>query len=115
MDEVTDIKDARVLAKLGDSVTTDHISPAGSIAVDGPAGQYLIEKGVIRILAVFLNDESSTSNYDTTSYGGQGRPPFHMCRGACPLNVTLALAAQPLRGLFWWRGPRPTGYTVAVR
>jgi aconitate hydratase len=37
---------ARVLAKLGDSVTTDHISPAGSIAVDSPAGRYLIENGV---------------------------------------------------------------------
>ena len=42
----TDIKDARVLALLGDSVTTDHISPAGSIAVDSPAGKYLIEHGV---------------------------------------------------------------------
>ncbi len=37
---------ARVLAKLGDSVTTDHISPAGSIAVESPAGKYLIERGV---------------------------------------------------------------------
>ncbi|HZD24015.1 MAG TPA: aconitate hydratase AcnA [Acidimicrobiia bacterium] len=37
---------ARVLAKLGDSVTTDHISPAGSIAVDSPAGKYLVENGV---------------------------------------------------------------------
>jgi aconitate hydratase len=37
---------ARVLAKLGDSVTTDHISPAGSIAADSPAGRYLIGKGV---------------------------------------------------------------------
>ncbi len=37
---------ARALAKLGDSVTTDHISPAGSIAVDSPAGQYLIDNGV---------------------------------------------------------------------
>jgi len=43
---ITDIRGARVLAKLGDSVTTDHISPAGSIAVDSPAGQYLISKGV---------------------------------------------------------------------
>ncbi|HLT97586.1 MAG TPA: aconitate hydratase AcnA [Acidimicrobiia bacterium] len=40
------IRGARVLAKLGDSVTTDHISPAGTIAVDSPAGQYLISKGV---------------------------------------------------------------------
>jgi aconitate hydratase len=43
---VTDITGARVLALLGDSVTTDHISPAGSIKVDGPAGKYLLEHGV---------------------------------------------------------------------
>lgn len=45
---VTDIADARVLAKLGDSVTTDHISPAGSIKADSPAGQYLAEHNVDR-------------------------------------------------------------------
>jgi aconitate hydratase len=43
---ITPISEARVLVKLGDSVTTDHISPAGSIAVDSPAGKYLIERGV---------------------------------------------------------------------
>ena len=43
---VTDIKGARVLAVLGDSITTDHISPAGSIKKNGPAGKYLIERGV---------------------------------------------------------------------
>ncbi|MFL5329840.1 MAG: aconitate hydratase AcnA [Gemmataceae bacterium] len=43
---VTDIRGARVLALLGDSITTDHISPAGSIKKDGPAGQYLIAHGV---------------------------------------------------------------------
>ncbi len=41
-----DIHDARVLVLLGDSVTTDHISPAGAIPVDSPAGKYLIEHGV---------------------------------------------------------------------
>ena len=41
-----DIKGSRVLALLGDSITTDHISPAGSIKTDSPAGRYLIEKGV---------------------------------------------------------------------
>ncbi|MFD4194901.1 aconitate hydratase [Amycolatopsis thermoflava] len=45
---VTDIKGARVLAKLGDSVTTDHISPAGAIKADSPAGRYLAEHGVDR-------------------------------------------------------------------
>ena len=43
---VTDITGARVLAVLGDSVTTDHISPAGSIKANGPAGKYLAEHGV---------------------------------------------------------------------
>jgi aconitate hydratase len=43
---VTDIQGARVLAVLGDSVTTDHISPAGSIKANGPAGKYLTERGV---------------------------------------------------------------------
>jgi aconitate hydratase len=43
---VRDIAGARALAVLGDSVTTDHISPAGSIAQDGPAGRYLVEQGV---------------------------------------------------------------------
>jgi len=45
-DEVGDIENARVLAFLGDSVTTDHISPAGSITADSPAGKYLQEHGV---------------------------------------------------------------------
>ena len=45
---VEDIKGARVLLKLGDSVTTDHISPAGSFKSDTPAGKYLIENGVER-------------------------------------------------------------------
>ncbi len=45
---VSDIHGARVLAKLGDSVTTDHISPAGSIKADSPAGQYLMAHGVDR-------------------------------------------------------------------
>ena len=43
---ITPITGARVLAKLGDSVTTDHISPAGNIAADTPAGRYLVSKGV---------------------------------------------------------------------
>ncbi|HUJ02339.1 MAG TPA: aconitate hydratase AcnA [Rhizomicrobium sp.] len=43
---VADIKGARILALFGDSITTDHISPAGSIKKDGPAGRYLIERGV---------------------------------------------------------------------
>ena len=45
-DPVTDIVGARVMAKLGDSVTTDHISPAGSFKAETPAGQYLVAHGV---------------------------------------------------------------------
>jgi aconitate hydratase len=43
---IADIKDGRVLLMLADSITTDHISPAGSIKKSGPAGQYLLEHGV---------------------------------------------------------------------
>ena len=45
---ITEVQGARVLAILGDSVTTDHISPAGAIGADSPAGKYLIEHGVER-------------------------------------------------------------------
>lgn len=45
-EKLQEVKGARVLALLGDSITTDHISPAGSIKKDSPAGQYLISKGV---------------------------------------------------------------------
>ena len=47
---IVPIRGARVLLKLGDSVTTDHISPAGSIGPDTPAGRYLIEQGVERAM-----------------------------------------------------------------
>ncbi len=45
---ITDIKGARLLALLGNSITTDHISPAGAIKVDSPAGRYLLDQGVAR-------------------------------------------------------------------
>ena len=64
---VTDISGARVLAKLGDSVTTDHISPAGSIKVDSPAGKYLAENGV--------------ENSDFNSYGSRRGNHEVMIRG----------------------------------
>jgi aconitate hydratase len=47
-DAVADLKNARCLAVLGDSVTTDHISPAGDIPADSPAGKYLLERGVAK-------------------------------------------------------------------
>ncbi|MGF9711882.1 aconitate hydratase AcnA [Paenibacillus naphthalenovorans] len=46
LSDITDIRGAKTLALLGDSVTTDHISPAGNIKADSPAGKYLIEHGV---------------------------------------------------------------------
>jgi aconitate hydratase len=46
---VTDVHAARVLVLLGDSVTTDHISPAGAIKADSPAGKYLMDKGIGRV------------------------------------------------------------------
>jgi aconitate hydratase len=45
-ENIQDIKQANILALLGDSITTDHISPAGSIKADSPAGKYLLSKGV---------------------------------------------------------------------
>ncbi|MCW2968660.1 MAG: aconitate hydratase, partial [Solirubrobacteraceae bacterium] len=65
--ELTDIEGARVLAKLGDSVTTDHISPAGSIKEDSPAGRYLNEHGV--------------SKRDFNSYGSRRGNHEVMMRG----------------------------------
>ena len=43
---ITSIDEARVLLKLGDSITTDHISPAGAFPADGPAGEWLVERGI---------------------------------------------------------------------
>src|SRR5260370_14835632 len=64
---VQDIAGARVLAMLGDSITTDHISPAGSIKKDGPAGEYLVGHGV--------------KPADFNSYGSRRRNHEGMVRG----------------------------------
>ena len=64
---VTDIKDARVLALLGDSVTTDHISPAGAIKADSPAGRYLAKHGVAR--ADFNSYGSRRGNHEVMIRG----------------------------------------------
>jgi aconitate hydratase len=77
---VSDIKKARVLAVLGDSVTTDHISPAGSIKKDGPAGQYLIANGV--------------SAKDFNSYGARRGNHEVMVRGTFA-NVRLKNLLAP--------------------
>ena len=64
---VADIEDARVLALLGDSVTTDHISPAGAIKADSPAGRYLAEHGVAR--ADFNSYGSRRGNHEVMIRG----------------------------------------------
>jgi aconitate hydratase len=64
----TDIRSARVLAVMGDKVTTDHISPAGSIPVDSPAGRYLIDNGVDMIH--FSTYGSRRGNHDVMVRGG---------------------------------------------
>jgi aconitate hydratase len=64
---VTDVSGARVLAKLGDSVTTDHISPAGSIREDSPAGKYLKDNGVAK--ADFNSYGSRRGNHEVMIRG----------------------------------------------
>jgi aconitate hydratase len=66
-EKVSDIHGARVLAKLGDSVTTDHISPAGSIKADTPAGKYLQNHGVDR--ADFNSYGSRRGNHEVMIRG----------------------------------------------
>src|SRR5690606_28756580 len=75
-----DILGARVLALLGDSVTTDHISPAGSIPPDSPAGRYLIERGV--------------QPRDFNSYGARRGNHEVMMRGTFA-NIRLRNALAP--------------------
>ena len=64
---VTDISGARVLALLGDSITTDHISPAGNIKADSPAGKYLEEHGIAR--ADFNSYGSRRGNHEVMIRG----------------------------------------------
>jgi aconitate hydratase len=64
---VTDISGARVLAVLGDSVTTDHISPAGNIKADSPAGKYLADHGIDR--ADFNSYGSRRGNHEVMIRG----------------------------------------------
>ncbi|MFT0624902.1 aconitate hydratase AcnA [Ectopseudomonas guguanensis] len=64
---ITDIRKARILALLGDSVTTDHISPAGNIKVDSPAGRYLREHGVDK--ADFNSYGSRRGNHEVMMRG----------------------------------------------
>ena len=77
---MVDIEGARVLARLGDSVTTDHISPAGAIKKDSPAGRYLAEHGV--------------ANRDFNSYGSRRGNHEVMIRGTFA-NIRLRNQLAP--------------------
>jgi aconitate hydratase len=94
----TDITGARVLAVLGDSVTTDHISPAGNIAKDSPAGQYLMEKGV--------------APADFNSYGARRGNHEVMMRGTFA-NARLKNALTPDKE-GWWTRYLPTNETTSI-
>src|SRR5579859_137135 len=83
---LTDIEDARVLVMLSDSITTDHISPAGSIPKDSPAGRYLIEHGV--------------AQRDFNSYGARRGNHQVMMRGTFG-NVRLRNELVPDREGDW--------------
>jgi aconitate hydratase len=77
---LTDVVGARILAVLGDSVTTDHISPAGDIALDSPAGRYLVSKGI--------------EKKDFNSYGSRRGNDRVMVRGTFA-NIRLKNAMVP--------------------
>jgi aconitate hydratase len=94
---VTDIHDARVLAKLGDSVTTDHISPAGSIKADSPAGKYLGEHGIDR--------------KDFNSYGSRRGNHEVMIRGTFA-NIRLRNQLTALEGTAPLEGGFTRDFTV---
>ena len=101
---VTDIKGARVLALLGDSVTTDHISPAGSIAKDSPAAVYLQANGV--------------EPADFNSYGSRRGNHEVMMRGTFA-NIRLRNQLAPGTEGGWTRyqpgGEQMTIYDAAMR
>ena len=88
------IRGARCLVKVGDSVTTDHISPAGAIASDSPAGEYLIERGVAKSMF--------------NSYGSRRGNDRVMTRGTfANIRVKNQLTAEPFGSMDnikegWW-------------
>ncbi len=101
---VTDIQGARVLVSLGDSVTTDHISPAGSFKADSPAGKYLVEHGV--------------ATRDFNSYGSRRGNHEVMMRGTFG-NIRLRNALAPGKEGYWTRhlpdGAEMPIYDAAMR
>ena len=99
-----EIEGARVLVMVGDSVTTDHISPAGSIAKDGPAGQYLIRQGV--------------ESRDFNSYGARRGNHEVMMRGTFA-NIRLKNLLAPGTEGGWTRhlpeGEKMSIYEAAMK
>jgi aconitate hydratase len=96
---VEDIHGARVMAKLGDSVTTDHISPAGSIKADSPAGEYLKQQGV--------------SPADFNSYGSRRGNHEVMVRGTFA-NIRLRNQLAPGTEGGWTRDFTQAGGPVST-
>ena len=101
---IADVKNARVLALLGDSVTTDHISPAGAIKEDSPAGEYLLENGV--------------EPHDFNSYGSRRGNHEVMVRGTFA-NIRLRNHLAPETEGGWTRcqpdNEQMTIYDASVR
>jgi aconitate hydratase len=98
---VEDFEGARVLAKLGDSVTTDHISPAGSIKEDGPAGAYLKEHGV--------------EKRDFNSYGSRRGNHEVMMRGTfANIRLRNQLAPGTEGGVTRYVGGRDPGEEMSI-
>lgn len=101
---IMEIRGARALAVFGDSITTDHISPAGAISADSPAGRYLIERGV--------------APRDFNSYGSRRGNDRVMTRGTFA-NVRLKNRLVPgVEGGFtrhWPSGEQMTIYEAAMR
>jgi aconitate hydratase len=95
---VAPIENARVLVMVGDSITTDHISPAGSIKKDGPAGRYLIERGV--------------KVEDFNSYGSRRGNDDVMVRGTFA-NIRLRNRLAPGTEGGWTRH-LPDGETMSI-
>ena len=96
---VTDIAGARVLAVLGDSVTTDHISPAGSIKTSGPAGKYLDEKGVRTGRLQFLRLAARQSRSDGARHLRE-RPTAQQARARAPKAASRACCLKASRCRF---------------
>ncbi|MEW5986302.1 MAG: aconitate hydratase AcnA [Chloroflexota bacterium] len=95
---IGDVEKARVLVKVGDSVTTDHISPAGSIASSSPAGKYLVEKGI--------------APRDFNSYGSRRGNDRVMTRGTFA-NIRLRNEMAPgTEG--GWTTYLPTGEVTSI-